>query len=531
MRARGPRPTSPAGAPGRRRPSQGPIRAVGFHSLAVSATTLATDPLALPGSRPSPRLAVRQACLASALAIVCWVGLAAWTNQSQLQDSLEQFVWGQSLEWGYWKHPPLTSWLMWAGLQVVGPVPWVTYLLGGLVTVLTMLCTTRLARLLAGDRVAVLTALLLALHYGFTRRAQMFNHNTVLVACVALAALATFQAVQRNRRRDWALAGVAAGLALMAKYQAAVPLAGLLLAVLLSAEGRRCLPGLLLASACAALVVLPHGIWALQHGLQTVSYAVSSLESGTGGHHPHRLRLVPVLAMQAKYFLTMGGFAVVLWAATCWRTGMPPAPAPMTPLQRRWFAGLVLLPMAVLVGAAAGGVQVQSHWGFQASQFLVVPIAIVLSRRFGNWGRLHTVAWLAMQVVAMGVFVAEAREAPRAGERPGVCQLPAADIAREVAARWRALTGCELHYLRGSVALAGMVSAYSGERLLVLEDGDPAKSPWIDVNTMRASGFVDLREHPRANPTGLQTVVRLPGATPVQFALELHPPQQSCHAQ
>ncbi|WP_427914598.1 ArnT family glycosyltransferase [Ramlibacter sp. MMS24-I3-19] len=200
----------------------------------MSTSTIATTPGALPGAWPSPRLSVRTACLASALAIASWVALAAWTNHSQLQDSLEQFVWGQSLEWGYWKHPPLTSWLMWAGLQIVGPVPWVTYLLGGLVTVFTMLCTTRLAQLLAGERVAVLTALLLALHYGFTRRAQMFNHNTVLVACMALAALATFHAMQRNRRRDWLLVGLASGLALMAKYQAAVPLAGLVLVVALS---------------------------------------------------------------------------------------------------------------------------------------------------------------------------------------------------------------------------------------------------------------------------------------------------------
>lgn len=499
----------------------------------MSSTTLAPAAGALPAAQPSSRLSVRGACIASAFAIACWVALAAWTNHSQLQDSLEQFVWGQSLEWGYWKHPPLTSWLMWAGLQVFGPVPWITYLLGGLVTVLAMLCTTRLAQLLAGDRVAVLTALLLALHYGFTRRAQMFNHNTVLIACMAMAALATFEAVRRNRRRDWVLAGLAAGLALMAKYQAALPLAGLLLAIVLSGEGRRCLPGIVWASVCAAAVVLPHGIWALQHDLQSVNYAVSSIEGGTGHHRPHHLRLVPVVAMQAKYFLTVGGFAALLWIAARWRRGGAPArPAPMTALQRQWFAGLVLVPMAVLLGAAALGVEVQSHWGFQASQFLVVPIAILVSRRFGNWSRLHTAAWLAMQVLAMTVFFVEAGEKPRPGDQPGVWQLPAEEVARAVEAQWRIHGGgCELRYLRGSVALAGMVSAYGGQRLQVLEDGDPSKSPWIDLEAMRTSGFVDLRDTRRPHPTGYQTVVHLRGAAPMQFVLEVHPPQQPCQVQ
>jgi len=204
----------------------------------------------------------------------------------------------------------------------------------------------------------------------------------------------------------------------------------------------------------------------------------------------------------------------------------------MTLLQRQWFAGLVLLPMAVLLGAAATGVQVQSHWGFQASQFLVVPIAIVLHRRFGTWRRPHSAAWVAMQVVATAVFVAEAIAAPRAGHGPDVCQLPAAEVAREVEAHWHALgRGCELRYLRGPVALAGMVSAYGGQRLQVLEDGDPAKSPWIDVETMRASGFVDVREDKRPHPTGYQTIVHLPGATPMKFVLEVHPPQQPCNAE
>lgn len=499
--------------------------------MTVPPSTIATHPGTSSASRQAfARFGVPPAVLASALAIAAWVALAAWSNQSQLQDSLEQFVWGQGLEWGYWKHPPLTSWLMWAVLHIAGPVPWAAYALGGLLTIAAMACTTRLAQLLAGDRVAVLTALLLALHYGFTRRAQVFNHNTVLVACIALAAMATVQAVRGNRRRDWLLAGLAAGLAMLAKYQAVVPLAGLLLAVVLAGEARRCLRGLLLAAACAALVVLPHGLWVLQHGAQTVHYALASLDAGASAPI-HRLRLVPVLAMQAKYFLTIGVFAALLWAATR-ASGGPGAvgQARFTPLQRRWFAGLVLLPVAVLVGAAAVGVQVQSHWGFQASQFLVVPIAIALDRRFGGWRGLHTGAWLLAQACAMAVFVAEAGAATAPGERPPVSRLPAAAIAHEVTAQWRAFTTCELRYLRGPVALAGMVSAYAGQRLLVQEDGDPRKSPWIDPDAMRASGFVDVREQRAAHVTGHETLVRLSGEAPVEFVVEVHPPQQPCPA-
>ncbi|WP_427914600.1 hypothetical protein ACPWT1_06705 [Ramlibacter sp. MMS24-I3-19] len=99
-----------------------------------------------------------------------------------------------------------------------------------------------------------------------------------------------------------------------------------------------------------------------------------------------------------------------------------------------------------------------------------------------------------------------------------------------MAAEWHAFTGCELRYVRGPIALAGMVSAYGGQRLLVLEDGDSAKSPWINLEAMRVSGFVDMRDEPRRNPTGFQTLVRLPGTTPMQFVVEVHPPQEPCPA-
>lgn len=493
-------------------------------------TPATTPPPAALGSAPwsLPRFGVQHALVASALAIAAWVALAAWSNDSQLQDSLEQFVWGQSLQWGYWKHPPLTSWLMWAMLRVAGPVPWAAYALGGLLTFAAVACTTRFAQLLAGDRVAVLTALLLALHYGFTRRAQMFNHNTVLVACMAFAALAAVQAVRANRLRDWLLVGLAAGLALLAKYQAIVPLAGLLLALVLAGEGRRCARGIALATACAAAVMLPHGVWALQHGGQTLHYALASLDGGAA-QATHRLRLVPVLAMQAKYFLTIGVFALLLAGAfRAFGIARAPWQSGLTALQRRWFAGLVLLPVAVLVGAAAAGVQVQSHWGFQASQFLVVPIAIALHRTFGDWRPLHTAAWLLATAVAMAVFLLEASAPTPAGERPPVSRLPAAAIANEVTAQWRGSTTCPLRYVRGPVALAGIVAAYAGQRVQVQEDGDLLKTPWIDQDAMRAHGFVDIREQRAETVTGFETLVRLPGATPVEFVLEVHPPQQPC---
>ncbi|MGZ5269387.1 MAG: glycosyltransferase family 39 protein [Ramlibacter sp.] len=492
-----------------------------------------TAAVSIPASLSAPRddglLSLPAALLAACLTVAAWVVLAACMNHSQLHDSLEQFVWGQSLEWGYWKHPPLTSWLMWGALKVLGPTPFATYVLGAVLTMATIACTVRLAQLLAGREVAVLTALLLVLHYGLTRRAQVYNHNTVLLACSAAMALAVLHAVRADRRRDWLLAGLAAGLAMLAKYQAVVPIAGALLAIVLAGDARRRLPGVLLATAVALALFLPHVVWTMQRGFETVHYATSYM-NGQGAHGGGRS--LGVLAMQLKYFLPAIGFALLLWAAA--GRGRPAAAAAPWPAeQRAWVAGLVLLPVLVLAGAVAAGVRVQSHWGLQATQFLLVPAAMLLHRRFGPWGRRHAWVWLAVQALALGIYVAQGAgglHEPRHAR--DVRNVDAADISRQVLAQWQASTRCELRYLSGPVALAGMVSAYSHRTLRVLEDGDSRKSPWIDRDDMRARGFIALREQASGEPAPGEVVLPLAGAAPQAsprfLVLELHLPAQPC---
>jgi 4-amino-4-deoxy-L-arabinose transferase-like glycosyltransferase len=440
--------------------------------------------IAAPGIRP-----LTLALLATTGTVFLWVAAAAFLNESQLNDSLEQFVWGQGLEWGYWKHPPLTSWIMWAALQVLGPVPQVTYLLAGILTAATVWCTARVAQRLYGDDVAIATALLLALHYGFTRRAQLYNHNTVLVACVALVALLVVLAVQRNRPRDWAMAGAAAGLALLGKYQAALPLVGLLVAVLAAGEWARCRRGLALGAAVASLVVAPHVLWVVGHDFTTLRYAAHYVEAAGSGAG----RQGSFLAMQAKYYLPAACFLLLVWAS---RRRPLARPIELPQLRHRaWLVGLLLVPPVLLAVAALAGASLQSHWGLGTTQFLALGLALVLVRRGGPWTLRHTLCWGAVQVVALSLFVGQGLGLVRFGsERGAVRALPAASLAAQTQAWWRGMTGCELDYLSGDVATAGMLAAYAGRTVRVLEDNDVAKSPWIDLRDMQAKGWIDVEK-------------------------------------
>jgi hypothetical protein len=76
-----------------------------------------------------------------------------------------------------------------------------------------------------------------------------------------------------------------------------------------------------------------------------------------------------------------------------------------------------------------------------------------------------------------------------------------------------------------------MVAAYAGRPLLVLEDDDPAKSPWIDRDDMRKRGWLQLRRQDApAHAERGDLLVALPGPDAATGALtfHVHPPEVAC---
>ena len=81
-----------------------------------------------------------------------WVLLYALTTLSPPVDNVEQLVWLRSMEWGYFKHPPLPTWILGAVATVFDATPGLTYLLGALATLASLALYWHLLRGLRGAR-------------------------------------------------------------------------------------------------------------------------------------------------------------------------------------------------------------------------------------------------------------------------------------------------------------------------------------------------------------------------------------------
>jgi 4-amino-4-deoxy-L-arabinose transferase-like glycosyltransferase len=437
----------------------------------------------------------------TAFAIAAWSAAAAWINPAQFADSLEQFAWAHGLELGYWKHPPLPTWLMIALIRLIGFSVYWTYALAAACFAGTAFFTWRITQRLFGQQAAVFAVLLIGLHIGFSWRAQLYNHNTVLILCIAATVWATLRALDSGKRGAWLLVGGLAGLAMLSKYQALVPLAGIVLALHLSGwlKQRAVWLGVCLALATAFLVFLPHLIWIAMGSGSTIDNAFNAAQ---GLSITKRLTVfLGFWLIQIRFHLPIL-IAVALLVlfrknAGTLKLGIVEEVAEASSKQqiRAWFIGLVVWPaffvsMAVLLG----GMRLEAQWGLQTFQFLVIFIAWRLARTLPNSDMQRTV-WLVIlvQVVLAGFFawsIVQPQQIFWQGKRSR--NFPASDVAKEMTRKWYEMTSCRLMYVVGPSFEATVVSVYLGNNPAVLEDGDFKKSPWVSAEQLKKFGALYL---------------------------------------
>ena len=108
---------------------------------------------------------------------VVWLTHLSFTSLSPPTDNIEQLTWVHSLEGGYYKHPPLPTWLVWVAVQMLGWSAWASYLLGASLTLASLAIFWHLLQAMRGAAyatVALLAAMCVTFYNG---RLYYYNHN------------------------------------------------------------------------------------------------------------------------------------------------------------------------------------------------------------------------------------------------------------------------------------------------------------------------------------------------------------------
>jgi len=417
---------------------------------------------------------------------IVWTVLPALLYANLPLDLIEALTYGREWQLGSDKLPPLPWWLVEIMYRAFG-ADIAYYATAQATVVIAFALVFATARPLLGAAGALLAVLIIdGMHY-FQYTAAKFNHDVVQLPFWALAGCAFHAALKRQRLADWLLLGLAIGGALWAKYFVALLVAPYALFLLFDRDARRALatPGPYLALAVAAVVIAPNAVWLFQHDFSTFAYgeARASVARGWFDHFVH-----PAMFAGSQLFFAIPSFFIA--SALLFPRSAAHQRIAADAFDRRIVTLIALGPgICAIVLTAVSGRGAVAMWGYPLWLFLGVWIVMVAAPEL-TAERVNRVvaAWAFVFAVCAIAFVVNYSVLPLIDHRYRAVFYPGDTLAAALTQRFHDATGQKLSYVIGSMWDGGNLAHYSADQPHVLIDGQPRRSPWVDMNDLRAKG-------------------------------------------
>jgi hypothetical protein len=426
-------------------------------------------------------------------------GAIAKGSQDLHFDIGEMFAWSHQVGWSAPTHPPLGAWLTHAWFAVLPRQDWAFYLFGIVIATAALWIAWRLAgRYLTPEkRVLGLAVLSLLPFYNF--HALKYNASSVLTPLWAATTWWFLLSFETRRAGFAALAGFAAGAAMLGKYWSIFLLAGLALAAL--RDPRRAgyfrSPAPWLTIAAGAAVLAPHVFWIATHGFTTVDFALTS----------HATTLAHA-AVGALYFLVsvlgyiavpigLGALATVPSLGAIKDTLWPAAAEAEAAMRRTIliaFAAPLILAALIAVAARA---ELDPLWSMSAMTLLPV---VLFGSPLVRVNRTAAVYILTFAMIFPLLLLAASPVIALVIHRQGVTNYASQYrlIAQAVEQAWRGATDKPLRIVGGNRPVVDGSNFYFADPPATFTVTEPMRTPWVNEARIARDGIAVVC--PRAEP-------------------------------
>jgi 4-amino-4-deoxy-L-arabinose transferase-like glycosyltransferase len=247
---------------------------------------------------PTRRARTVTALIFGFVAVWTLFGVISLGSEDVHPDIVQSLQWARDQEVQY--HPPLLAWTVKLWFALFPVADWAAYLLAAANVGVTLAICWVLFSDWLDDQKRVVALAMLTLIPLYTFQAGKFNANTVMMPYWAATTLFFLRSFRTGDRLAAALAGIAAGGAMLGKYWSLFLLAGLALAALLDprrlAYLRSSAPWITIAAGAA--VVAPHAIDIWQEPLRPAQLGIST---GLGA----------AIVQSLAYLLACAGYAAI----------------------------------------------------------------------------------------------------------------------------------------------------------------------------------------------------------------------------
>ena len=164
-------------------------------------------------------------CLFLTGMIALWTILCGISHRAPDLDGMEELVWASSFELGYYKHPPLPSWILFGLTPLFGKPVWLVFFAGQVFSAIGLWFVWLLGCEFTTPRKAAIATLMVSVTVYFSLRGTIYNHNTVQLWSIAASAWLFYRALRYQKTSSWVWLGVVSGLAMLTKYSATIQFA------------------------------------------------------------------------------------------------------------------------------------------------------------------------------------------------------------------------------------------------------------------------------------------------------------------
>lgn len=413
------------------------------------------------------------------LYFLLWVFLPPLLAASYPLDVTEGIYWGHEWQWGYYKHPPLSSWVLYSFHRLFGMVG--PFLLSQIAVAVTLYLIYALGKKLLGRQKALLACAFQMGVFYFTWPTLEFNHNVAQLPVWAGLVYFLYRALETRQLRWWVGFGLLAGLGMLVKYSVALLL---IVAVLYSLHPdlRRSWksPGPWLALALAVLCFLPNVLWLIRHDWLPFVYTQSraaEAEQHSGG------RWGALGFMFTQLFCHLPLVLILL-------AGRVRFQLPIWNRQLR-FAAVMGLGPAVLLAllGLVFGIGLKDMWGMPMWNLSGVLIAACIPDKIANECCLKcyrgVAVWLVMATALMAVYL---QWGAQLRHKPARTDWPQTELAQAAQDTWDRLSSCPLDNVSGDRWIAGLIATHSVPQPSVVIGSDSRFSPWINPQRLMERG-------------------------------------------
>lgn len=438
------------------------------------------------------------------LHLLLWTLFTGLCHSAPDVDNMEELIWGNVFQWGYYKHPPLPSWVHFALINVFGRQVWITFFAGQLSVTLAFYFIWRLGREFTSQRNAFIAVLLMMPIAYFTTRGVMSNHNTIQLWSVAGALWMFYRAWRYQLLRDWLFLGMFSAFAVLTKYSVGIWFMMFALHLLMSGSLRdpRTWKGILAGATVMVLILLPHGLWlynlvVVEHDpANPLTYAGDAARMGLLTRADNLQSIFYVITTTLARIGPMLG-AMLIIAGLLWRTAprQPAAQRISTTLRaedRRFILLLGLAPFILSCTAAL----IAKAWmiaDWTTTFFLMSGfLPFWLYKEYSDRRLLKTTLIVigVIQLLTVVGYAVGRGPLPSMLGRPTRSNFPSVQVSTELQNVWRSHVNEPLRFIAADNWLGGNIAIHAGRQAQVLINGDHQDAPWIDEAQLAACGVL-----------------------------------------